>query len=254
MSDLLASFGSVTGVVLGLLVGVVWMWIAPASRAPRRWLTMLLIVSLALSVHDFSRLLSWPLRRGFATFSKHDAPNEPYAVVVLGAGARTIHGQTQKLGVLTQTGAARVLEASRVFHLLGEPWIVSSGGRPAGTDMIPESEVMKAALLELGVPAGKILLESESRVTRDEAIFTAQMLRDRGITTCIVVTTDLHMPRALATFRHEGLHVLPAAARSPTASQARRKSWMPSAQGLEFSQQVLHEYIGFAWYAIRGWM
>ena len=45
----------------------------------------------------------------------------PNAIVVLGAGAKTIHGQWRKVVVLTPTGAFRVLEAVRVFELLGEP-------------------------------------------------------------------------------------------------------------------------------------
>ena len=148
MSELIASFGSVTGLVLGLLFGVVWMWIAPAaSRRSRRWLTALVVASLTLSVHDASRLLSWPLRPGSHTFSRADAPSAPYAIVVLGADAKTIHGQSRKLGVLTPTGASRVLEAARVFELLGEPWIVSSGGPAPGRDMIPESEAMQRALI-----------------------------------------------------------------------------------------------------------
>lgn len=104
------------------------------------------------------------------------------------------------------------------------------------------------------MPADKILLESESRVTRDEAIFTARMLRRLGITSCIVVTTDVHMPRALLTFRHEGLQAVPAIASAPVSSQDPRKSWLPTPDGIEFSQAVLHEYAGYAWYKLRGWM
>lgn len=254
MSELLVSLGSITGVVVGLLIGVAWMWIAPDSRGPRRWMTALLIFALAVSVHDVNRLLSWPLRHGLRTFSARDAPSPPRAIVVLGAGAKTVHGHSGKIGVLTLTGAARVLEAARVFHLVGQPWVVSSGGPPEGRDMIPESEIMKRALVELGVPAEKIVLESKSRVTRDEAILTARMLRDMGITSCIVVTTDLHMPRALRAFKKEGLDAVPATALGPVGHQAPRKAWLPTTQGMEFSQEVLHEYVGLAWYRLRGWM
>jgi uncharacterized SAM-binding protein YcdF (DUF218 family) len=254
MSEFLASLDSITGVVVGLLIGVVWLWIAPASRGPRRWLTALLVASLVVSVGDVNRLLSWPLRRRFHSFSKRDAPPGPYAIVLLGAGARTTHGQAQRIGVLSLPGAARVLEAARVFRVLGQPFIVSSGGAPGGRHMIAESEVMKGALVELGVPAEKILLESESAVTRDEAVVTARMLRELGITTCILVTTDVHMPRALGTFRHEGLQVVPAIALSPYAFQDWPRSWLPTPEGLKFSQEVVHEYVGLAWYALRGWL
>src|SRR4051812_49017717 len=213
MSDLIASLASVTGLILALLIGLAWLFAAPASRAPRRWLAAALIVYLTATVHGISRIVSWPLRHGFHPFLLSEAPPTPHAIVVLGAGAKTVHGQSQKIGILTPGGAARVLEAARVFRLLDRPWIISSGGSPAGYDLIPESETMKRALVELGVPPDRILLESTSRVTHDEAVLTARMLRDLGIRSCIVVTSDLHMRRALAAFRHEGLAVTPAVAR-----------------------------------------
>jgi uncharacterized membrane protein YczE len=54
MSELIASLGSVTGLILGLLVGVVWLSAAPGSRRPRRGLAALLIVYLVATVHGIS--------------------------------------------------------------------------------------------------------------------------------------------------------------------------------------------------------
>jgi uncharacterized SAM-binding protein YcdF (DUF218 family) len=99
-----------------------------------------------------------------------------------------------------------------------------------------------------------ILLESESRVTRDEAISSARILRQRGITSCIVVTSDTHMRRALATFRRAGLNAVPAIAIDPISWQRSTRTWVPTQQALEFSQQVIHEYLGLAWYRVRGWL
>src|SRR5947207_12638361 len=118
MSGLIDSLGSVTGLVVGLLAGAVWLFAAPASEWPRRWLMALLLVYLALTVHRVARVVSWPLRHGFQSFEQTDAPPAPTAIVVLGAGARTVHGRSGKIGVLTLGGAAYVLEAARIFHLL----------------------------------------------------------------------------------------------------------------------------------------
>jgi uncharacterized SAM-binding protein YcdF (DUF218 family) len=254
MSELIASLGSVTGLVLGLCAGVVWLFAAPASRGPRRFLAVLLIVYAAASVHAVSRGSSWPLRRGFQSFEPADAPPRPYAIVLLGAGARTVHGRADRLGVLTLGGASRVLEAVRVFRALHGPLLVSSGGPPPGRDMIPESETMKAALVELGVPADRIALESASRVTHDEAVLTSQLLRARGIRACVVVTSDLHMRRALAAFRREGLDARPAIARDPLDAQRPVLQWLPTPQGMDYSREVVHEYVGLAWYWWRGWV
>jgi len=30
-------------------------------------------------------------------------------------------------------------------------------------------------------------------------------------------------------------------------------SWLPTRQGMEYSQEVVHEYVGLVWYWFRGW-
>jgi len=255
MSELIASLSSVTGLIVGLLIGVVWLLSArPTARGPRWFLAALLVVYLAGSVHVVSRGLSWPLRRGFHPFEAVDAPRQPYAIVLLGAGARTVHGRSDRIGVLTLGGASRVLETVRVYRLLNGPLIVSSGGPPPGYDMFAESETMKTALVELGVPASRIVLESASHVTRDEAVLTARMLRERGIGACVLVTSDLHMRRALATFRRAGLDARPAIARDPLDAQRAALQWLPTPQGMEYFREVVHDYAGLAWYWARGWL
>jgi uncharacterized SAM-binding protein YcdF (DUF218 family) len=253
MSELISSIGSISGLMLGLLAAVVWLLAAPTSRKPQLFLVALLLVYLGLSLHAVSRAVSWPLRRGYHSFEARDAPPSPFAIVLLGAGARTVHGRSGKIGVLTLGGASRVLEAARVFRVLNGPLLVSSGGPPDGYDMIPESETMKMALVQLGVPAERIVLESESHVTRDEAVLTAQILRERGIRSCVLVTSDLHMRRALASFRHQGLDARPAIARDPLDSQRTWLSFLPTPQGIEYSREVVHDYIGLLWYWVRGW-
>ena len=123
-----------------------------------------------------------------------------------------------------------------------------------GRDTVPESETMKTALIQLGVPADRILLESTSRITRDQAVLTDTILRELGVSSFVLVTSDLHMRRALATFRHEGLRPVPAVARDPLGSQWIGLEWLPTPQGIEFAQQIAHEYIGLAWYKLRGWI
>jgi len=218
-------------------------------------LTAVLIIYLAFSVHAIGRITSWPLRRGFYPFSAADVPPGRTAIVLLSAGSRTVHGHgTEKISVLNPAGAARVIEAARVFRTMDSPWIVSSGGAARGHDTVPESETMKAALIQLGVPADRILLESASHVTRDQAVLIAAMLHDLGVSSFVLVTTDLHMRRALAAFRHEGLHPVPAVARDPLDSQWGGPEWLPTQQGIGYTQDIVHEYIGLAWYKARGWI
>ena len=255
MSQALEYAISVTGLLLSLLAGVVWLSAAPSSRAPRRWLTAVLVIYLAFSVHAIGTMASWPLRRGFHPFSAADVPPGRSAIVLLSASSRTVHGRgTDTISVPNLAGAARVIEAARVFRTMDSPWIISSGGAAFGRDTAPESETMKTALIQLGVPADRILLESTSRITRDQAVLTAAMLSNLGVSSFVLVTSDVHMRRALATFRHEGLQPVPAVARDPLDSQWIGLEWLPTQQGMEFAQEIAHEYVGLAWYKVRGWI
>lgn len=81
---------------------------------------------------------------------------------------------------------------------------------------------MAAELERLGVPRGVIARERCSLSTRENARYSARLLRRRGIERAVVVTCDWHMERALAAFRAEGLIVSGAPAESPRLPFRRR--------------------------------
>jgi uncharacterized SAM-binding protein YcdF (DUF218 family) len=254
MGELIGYIVSGSGLVVCVLVAVLWMRVAPHSTASRRWLILVAVFYSIASVHAMTRLASWPLVAPFHQYSIADAPSRPDAIIVLGSGVRTVHGRSQRAGLLTIGGAARVLEAAHLYRELGSrPWVISSGGASPGFETIPESEAMRDMLVQLGVPADRILLESESHTTHEEAMLIRPMLDRLCATSVVLVTVDIHMRRSLDTFRRAGIHPVPAVARDPLASQWWLLSVLPTNQGLEFGSEVLHEYLGLLWYRIRGW-
>src|ERR1035437_1540151 len=113
---------------------------------------------------------------------------------------------------------------------------------------------MRVALVQLGVPADRIVLESESVNTHDEAVLVAPMLRALHVDRVVVVTSDIHMRRSMATFRGAGLDAVPAIAPDPFNSESRVRSFVPTTEGLRFTGGVVHEYVGLAYYRVRGWL
>jgi len=81
---------------------------------------------------------------------------------------------------------------------------------------------MRAELVRAGVPAEAIVRERCSLSTRENARFTAALLRRRGMRRVTVVTCDWHLPRALAAFRRAGLEVEGFAAPSVAVPWRRR--------------------------------
>lgn len=253
MSQLLGGLLSFTGFALFVLAGVIWLGVRPHARAPRRWLLAVVLLYSAASLRIVPWLLAWPLVYGFHHFSSSDVTPDMTAVVVLGAGNFTVHGAEQSMGVLNLPGAARVLEAARVYALLGSPWMISSGGPADGERTEPSAVTMRAALVQLGVPAERIVLERSSRTTREEAVLLAPMLRTLRVSRIVLVTSDLHMRRSLAAFRSVGFDAVPAIAKDPLSDDSRVPAFLPTTEGLRFTSSVAHEYVGLAYYAARGW-
>ena len=89
----------------------------------------------------------------------------------------------------------------------GAPVLVSGGEVfENGTDR-SEAQAMADLLVELGVSRDRIVLESQSRTTAENAAFIAQKA---GGTRLLLVTSAFHMPRSVGTFRKAGLDVIAA--------------------------------------------
>lgn len=99
--------------------------------------------------------------------------------------------------------AERLTMASTLSHDL--PYIVLSGG---SGDMyhqnLKETDVMRDILVSLGVPPQKILSESNSRNTFENARLTRELLEQNGLRRVLLVTSALHMRRSAAVFEKAG--------------------------------------------------
>jgi Uncharacterized conserved protein len=149
----------------------------------------------------------------------------------------------------------RVLEAARLFDLLNGPFVIASGGTTEHDERaVPESLAMQRALIQLGVRADRILLESDSKNTRDEAILVKRMLADRGLTDFVLVTSPMHMRRSMLAFEREGMH--PIASPSPLVPDRlpRASRFLPSDMWLQIGDSVLYEWLARGYYWWRGWL
>lgn len=102
---------------------------------------------------------------------------------------------------------------------------------------------MAESLVKLGVPREALVLEEASADTRGNAERSARIAVERGWKHAIVVTSALHMPRALQWFERAGLPALPLAP-APPATQPVGEPWSPSQRALDDSAQTLREYAG----------
>lgn len=143
--------------------------------------------------------------------------------------------------------ADRVWHAARLYHAGKAPLVVLSGGSDPATSEHPEAVAMGRFLQDLGVPASALLLEASSRTTEQNARFSAVLLRQRGVQRVLLVTSALHMPRALRHFEAQGLQVVAVATdheTSHTAPRALWQRWLPNTSSLDGSARALKEWVG----------
>lgn len=97
--------------------------------------------------------------------------------------------------------------------------VVCSGGR--AWDGRVEADAFAEGLVRHGVPRERLVLERVSMTTRENARYTAALLRRRRVARVRLVTCAWHMPRAAAHFRREGLEVDPCPAPFPGGALAK---------------------------------
>ena len=129
------------------------------------------------------------------------------ALVVLGCPVRR--------GALPPPAARRVARAARAYEEGLATRVVVTGGRV--WQGLVEADAFAGELVQGGVPEQALLLERASHTTRENARFTARLVKPLGIRRVGLVTCDWHLPRALFCFRRVGLEPEAVPAPSPEA-------------------------------------
>lgn len=173
--------------------------------------------------------------------------DEAEAIVILGGG---LHPDAMEYGG-GATLHARTLERVRygawLYRKIGKPILVT-GGAPEGDE--PEGRVMREVLeREFGVPVTWV--EERSDNTRENARFSAGILRQAGIGRIYLVSHVWHLPRAIQEFERAGLAVVPAGTGYQPVGEIRPLDFLPNASALGTSYYACHEWVGLLWYRLR---
>ncbi|HZR25042.1 MAG TPA: YdcF family protein [Vicinamibacterales bacterium] len=254
MSAVVSYMGSPRGAVVAMAIAAIWIATRPRSAMARAFLFFAAFGYLAASIYVVPDLFASLLASGYERFEKANAPHGRIAVVVLGAGAFNVGGWEDQMAVPTPVAVARVLEARRVFRLVDASWIISSGGNATSDGAWePPGVTMQKMFISLGIPDSRIVVETKSQNTHDEAVIVASMLPSLGADSVILVTSADHMRRSVGSFRAAGVTVTPAIAPDPGFDVSVWNKIVPTEHGLDYSSEVLHEFGGIPLYWLRGW-
>jgi len=210
-----------------------------------------------------SRQLIWGLEEPAAALTPSPLPRAD-AVVVLGGGLRPALPPRQAVEVAE--AGDRLLTGLRLLRQNQAPLLVTSGAQvsfTASDPAQPEALSARSLALELGAQPSRIVVNSASRTTAEEAEQIGALGRQRGWTRILLVTSGLHMPRSLASFQaRSGLEVIPVSCDfqlpgraywgQPTAASL-VQDLVPDAGALALSSLAIKEHLGLMLYRLKGW-
>jgi uncharacterized SAM-binding protein YcdF (DUF218 family) len=162
-------------------------------------------------------------------------------IVVLGSGY-TPRDRIPVTAALDRSGLVRVVEAIRLMRRFGIGKLVLSGGAPPGVGR-PALGYAELAR-DLDVPNASLVILDQPQNTMSEARAVRQLLGDNSF---ILVTSAVHMPRAVRAMRRVGAHPIAAPTGQLVIDSALRwNDLLPSSNGLLEVEAALHEYLGLA--------
>jgi len=173
------------------------------------------------------------------------------AIVVLGGYTDAVDGDS---GIIELgDGVDRLFHGMRLYRAGKAPRVMLVGGAARGH--LPEAQVMANLLTEFGISRQVMLLEGESRNTRENGLNAVAIMQKYGIQKIILTTSAYHMRRAQAVFQKLGVEVVPAATDyqvlEPDPSIL---DWLPNAEALMMTTLAIKEYLGWYVYKFRDWV
>ena len=179
-------------------------------------------------------------------------PADVTGIIVLGGAVET--DLTAARGMPSLNGAAERM-TSLVYlarHYPRARLAFTGGNGELIHAPMPEATVAKALFTQLGLDQSRIVYESRSRTTYENAVLLKALLAPQPGQVWLLVTSAWHMPRSVGLFRHAGWTVLPYPVgykTAPTLMTAIRGS-LPERLGMV--DLATHEWVGLAAYWLLG--
>lgn len=197
-------------------------------------------------------LLVLPLEERFGR-AQADLPEGPVAGIIMLGGFEDGWVSTGRGGLAVNESAERLTEALRLARALPEAKVVVTGGVGELLAGASADVAIRRYLTDVGVAPERIVLESKSRNTAQNAAYSLAMLQPKPGDRWLLVTSAYHMPRAVGVFRKAGFDVLP----FPVDFRLRGRGdlLMPFKSvggGLQRTDLAVKEWIGLVAYRLTG--
>ena len=242
-----------TLILLMLVLGLIFL----SYENGRRWgLRFLAIGTISLAAVGFLPLGNWvimPLESRFAGTPLPEPGADIAGTIILG-GFEDGWVSAGRHGLAVNEAAERLTEGMLFAKRWPKSKVVFTGGvgglLAGGIDAAkPVAKFLRAS----GISPDRIVLESKSRNTYQNALFTKELLKPSPDETWVLITSAYHMPRSVGVFRKADFKVIPAPVDFRTRDYRdvyRMFERIPS--GLERLDVSSREWVGLLAYWLMG--
>lgn len=171
----------------------------------------------------------------------------PVHILILGGG----HTNDELLPAndqISNVALGRLVEGIRLHRQIPGSLLITSGY--GGREGVTQAQVLLNAAVLIGVEPSEIRMQENPENTWMEATEYRRLFGDTK--SLVIVTSAIHMPRAMYLFRKAGLNPM-AAPTNHLFKKGKRFNywfWIPSAGNIEKMEAVIHEYVGLLWASI----
>jgi uncharacterized SAM-binding protein YcdF (DUF218 family) len=156
-------------------------------------------------------------------------------------------------------GANRFLDALVLYKrgLIKKILLSCDDGRLLG-DRVSEVDISKTTLLQLGIPESDIIIENKGRNTRENAVYTKELLEKMHLDTSrlLLITSAHHMRRSMGCFDKVGLKYTPFSAHflAERVQSDINSTIIPDSRAFYKFEKLLKEMVGCVVYRLQGYI
>jgi len=179
----------------------------------------------------------------------------PTGIIVLGGALNPYLAAARGTPQALTNSGSRITEAVVLALRFPDARLVFSGGSGYLTgDQPDEAHYSGRVVTALGIAPSRISYEYRSRNTFENAVFTRDLVKPRAGDQWLLVTSAIHMPRAVGIFRKVGFDIVPYPVNYQTNGSS-AELWQSNADasdGFVLTNWAGHEWVGLLIYRIMG--
>ena len=134
--------------------------------------------------------------------------------------------------------------------------LLTAGKSPFTPGQPSEAEIIRRFIRQYSqIPDSVLIIEDRAINTEQNAFLSASIMEQRNLSKDVyLVTSALHMPRAVYVFEKAGFNVHPHPTDFQSLSELSLSSgfvWIPNASALQYSTKVIREMLGYYYYKMK---